>query len=78
MYLEDFSLLKQPLKLRKGLLPGISASSLIAVVPLITRLLSALLIFGDLDFRNGEFAGEHSGVDFLSVKISDNNFRYKY
>jgi len=46
---------------------GISASSLIAVVPLITRLLSALLIFGDLDFRNGEFAGEHSGVDFLSI-----------
>ena len=32
----------------------------------------AEVLLGDLDFRNGEFEGEHSGVDFLSVKIRDN------
>ena len=61
----------------KPKLPVVSASSLIVAVPLVTRLLSPQLTFGDLDFRNGELEGEHSGVDFLSVKISDNNFRHK-
>ena len=44
---------------------------MLALSASVPELLVAAL-YGDLDFRNGEFEGEHSGVDFLSVKISDN------